>query len=255
MTRETIVFYASFWEVMQKMNQADRLAFVEAICSYAFEGKEMTLSGAAELAFILAKPQLDATIQRFENGKRGGRPKKNDSFEDGFENKKSMVLKNENHSFDFEKPNNNNNNNNNNNISLSGKEREIFQKFFFKNFQNPKEELTRYLEWGNSTGWKKSNGAAITDIVAYASFWKSESENKRFPLLALRLLQAAYAYAHDAADEKAKDVITGIVQAKDNLGKLAFVWPSKDDAAIVIPYIQKANRNTLKIEIENKYRQ
>ena len=91
--------------------------------------------------------------------------------------------------------------------------------------------------------------------MAYASFWKSESENKRFPLPALRLLQAAYAYAHDAEDEKAKDAITGIVQAKDNLGKLAFVWPSKDDAAIVIPYIQKANRNTLKIEIENKYRQ
>lgn len=115
--------------------------------------------------------------------------------------------------------------------------------------------MTRYLEWGDSTGWKKSNGATITDKVAYASFWKSETENKRFPLPGLRLLEAAYAYAQEAKDVPASEAIIGVVSAKDNLGKLVFLWPSKDAAATVLPYIQKANRNMLKLDVENKYMQ
>lgn len=250
MKRDSIVFYASFWEVMQKMSRADRLAFVEAVCSYAFDDKETSLNGAAELAFILAKPQIDANIQRYENGKKGGRPKKTD----GFENEKPMVSKKENHTSAEKKPNVNVNVNVNDNVYISKEDRQkILVKFFFKNLVNPQEELTRYLEWGDSTGWKKSNGQAITDKVAYASFWKPESKGERFPLPALRLLQAAYAYAQESSDEKAAEIVTSIVSAKDDFGKLNLIWPSRTAVELVIPYIQKANRNTLKMDVDNQY--
>lgn len=82
MVRDGFVFYASFYEAMQKMSKADRLPFVEALCAYALEDKEPHLSGSADLAFCLIKPQLDANIKRRDNGQKGkgfgvlgGRPK------------------------------------------------------------------------------------------------------------------------------------------------------------------------------------
>ena len=71
MTRESFVFYASFWQAMKKMNKTDKLAFVEALCGYALEDEAPALSGNADLAFGLIKPQLDANIKRRVNGEKG----------------------------------------------------------------------------------------------------------------------------------------------------------------------------------------
>lgn len=82
MSRDGFVFYASFYQAMMKMSKADRLPFVEALCAYALEDKEPELTGSADLAFCLIKPQLDANIKRRDNGAKGkgfgvlgGRPK------------------------------------------------------------------------------------------------------------------------------------------------------------------------------------
>ena len=71
MIRESFVFYASFWQAMKKMNKTDKLAFVEALCGYALEDEAPALSGNADLAFGLIKPQLDANIKRRVNGEKG----------------------------------------------------------------------------------------------------------------------------------------------------------------------------------------
>lgn len=71
MARDSFIFYASFWAAMKKMTKTDKLAFVEAICGYALEDQAPSLTGNADLAFGLIKPQLDANMKRRANGEKG----------------------------------------------------------------------------------------------------------------------------------------------------------------------------------------
>lgn len=43
---------------------------------YAFNGTEPNISPAAMSIFYLIKPQIDANNKKFEDGKKGGRPRK-----------------------------------------------------------------------------------------------------------------------------------------------------------------------------------
>ena len=95
------VFYSSFYDAIQELSDADRLAVYDAICKYALTGETDDLDGIPSLVFKLVKPQLDANNKRRENAQKGGRPsnkKPTDSKEknqripkektNGFENKK-----------------------------------------------------------------------------------------------------------------------------------------------------------------------
>ena len=83
MERENFVFYRSYWEQAQEMNKTDRLKFLEALCELALNGKETELKGTPKIAYISAKPQIEANNKKYQNGlkggvhgKKGGRPKK-----------------------------------------------------------------------------------------------------------------------------------------------------------------------------------
>ena len=49
----------------------------DALCNYALNDVEPELTGAPSAMFKLLKPQVDANNRRYENGKKGGRPKQN----------------------------------------------------------------------------------------------------------------------------------------------------------------------------------
>lgn len=81
--RDSVVFYRSFWEAIKEADPPDQLAAYNAIFDYALDGIEPNVTGAAAVAFIMAKPQIDANNRRYENGKKGakygklgGRPRK-----------------------------------------------------------------------------------------------------------------------------------------------------------------------------------
>ena len=83
MERENFVFYRSYWEQAKEMNKTDRLKFLEALCELALNGKETELKGTPKIAYISAKPQIEANNKKYQNGvkggvhgKKGGRPKK-----------------------------------------------------------------------------------------------------------------------------------------------------------------------------------
>lgn len=114
--REGIFFFRSFYEVGQKLTPKDRLAYYDAILGYAFEDIDITnLKGFPEIAFISAKPVLDADKQKYLNGQKaagfgklGGRPKK--------ENNPGGFSKNNPEGFEKEKGTENPLNNKNKNI-------------------------------------------------------------------------------------------------------------------------------------------
>jgi len=75
--RDSFIFYRSFFEAAKTLKMKDKLKLFEAICEYALNDTEIELSGAADGMFKLLKPQLDANTRKYENGCKGGRPKKN----------------------------------------------------------------------------------------------------------------------------------------------------------------------------------
>ena len=117
MARDSFIFYRSFYEALQDLDTESQLCLYDAICRKSLYDEEINIGGIAGTLYKLIKPQLDANNDRYENGKKGGRPKKETT---GYENKKTI-------GFENKKPNNNVNvnvnenvnNNNNNNTSDS----------------------------------------------------------------------------------------------------------------------------------------
>ena len=79
--QSSFIFYKSFYEAIKRIPGDYQLELYNAICMYSLEGEEPTnLSSIAEAIFILIKPNIDSAQKRYkasvENGKQGGRPKK-----------------------------------------------------------------------------------------------------------------------------------------------------------------------------------
>lgn len=73
--RDGFVFYRSFFECFEDLSKKDKLILFDALCNYALNDIEPELTGVPAAIFKLLKPQVDANNRRFENGKKGGRPK------------------------------------------------------------------------------------------------------------------------------------------------------------------------------------
>ncbi len=74
--RESFVFYRSFWESLSSLEDSVRVRLFDAICKYSLDGTEPDLHGFERSIFCLIRPQIDANVTRYNNGRKGGRPKK-----------------------------------------------------------------------------------------------------------------------------------------------------------------------------------
>ena len=74
MRRDTFIFYRSFKESMKDLSDQDKLVMYEAISDYSLDLKEPDLTGFPKALFSLIRPILDANIQRWKNGRKGGAP-------------------------------------------------------------------------------------------------------------------------------------------------------------------------------------
>ena len=75
--RDSIVFYRSFYEAIKEIPIEQQGIVYNAIYGYALDGVEPELTGVAKAIFLLVKPQIDANNAKYENGKKGGKPKAN----------------------------------------------------------------------------------------------------------------------------------------------------------------------------------
>lgn len=111
--KESFVFYKSFYEALKDLKEKERLKLYDAICELALNGNETKLTGVSKTIFTLIKPQIFANTKRYENGKKGGRPKKETS---GFVKGKTIGFENEETKT---KPNVNDNVNVNENVNVN----------------------------------------------------------------------------------------------------------------------------------------
>lgn len=72
--RDSFIFYRSFKDSMSDLSDTDKLIMYEAISDYSLDAKEPELSGFPKALFKLVCPILDANIQRWKNGRKGGAP-------------------------------------------------------------------------------------------------------------------------------------------------------------------------------------
>ena len=80
--RESFVFYRSFWEILEELDDPDDWReFVRAICKYSFDGEQPNFKKTVlRVAFKHFQISCDNASARYEkaieNGKKGGRPTK-----------------------------------------------------------------------------------------------------------------------------------------------------------------------------------
>jgi Family of unknown function (DUF6291) len=79
--RDGFVFYRSFYESAKALSDEDKLEFYDAIFEFALNQNETKTKPLVNAFINLVKPQIEANNRRYENGKKGGRPSKNDAKE------------------------------------------------------------------------------------------------------------------------------------------------------------------------------
>ena len=118
MQRESFIFYRSFAESLEVLNDKQYARVFRAITKFALNNEEPELTGVEKAIFSLVKPQLVANQKRYENGCRGGRkPNENQN--------ETEIKPNINQDITNSKPNDNVNDNVNVNLK---KEEEIEEK-------------------------------------------------------------------------------------------------------------------------------
>lgn len=70
MNRDSFVFYKSFFEALQDLNNKDRLILYDAICELALNDKDTELQGFSKTIFTLIKPQILANTKKYNDGKK-----------------------------------------------------------------------------------------------------------------------------------------------------------------------------------------
>ena len=101
--KDSFIFYRSYYEAMNGLKDKEKLQLYNAISELSLNGNELKMTGICKNIFTAIKPQILANNERYENGKKGGRPK-NKTI--GFEKNKTI-------GFENKKPNNNDNVNDN----------------------------------------------------------------------------------------------------------------------------------------------
>ena len=119
--KESFIFYASFYKAIEELDEKKQLKLYKSIMKLALENEENEkLTGIEKAIFELIKPQILANNKRYEDGQKGGRPRKIKTS--GFEKEKTT-------GYSEKKPNVNvnvnDNENENVNVNVNG---EVFEK-------------------------------------------------------------------------------------------------------------------------------
>lgn len=76
MQKDSVIFYRSFYESIKELPLEQQAEVYNAVFEFGLNGIEPKTSGVAKSILALIKPRLTANNARSSNGKKGGRPKK-----------------------------------------------------------------------------------------------------------------------------------------------------------------------------------
>lgn len=161
MKRDSFIFYRSFYEAMQDLTKEDKADIFDAICEKALNFNDPELKGIAKGFFTLIKPQIEANIRKFENGKR---PKTKQSGSKPEANHKQTISKHE--------------GNVNVNVNVNGNKEKIYlySKFYDSEIEKSKNQkynqFVKYLHGENMLKQKLSGVLSIKNQLTGEQFEK-----------------------------------------------------------------------------------
>lgn len=205
--KESFLLYKAFYEPIKYLTDEQMGRLFRAIYEYQINGSEPQADDVINMAFMFFKNQFRLDNEKYsrlvekqrDNGKKGGRPKKETLSDEPKETQKSQAFPEEPTKAYNENDNVNDNEKENVNekVSLSAKrgvpaaggDTEKFRSavlkiFFFKGFVSPMAEVDKFFAHYAKTGWMDGNGNRIRDIPAAAQCWeqKPPKNGKAYPL-------------------------------------------------------------------------
>ena len=163
--RESMIIYRSFYDAIKELEPTHQAEVWKAVFGYGLNKKDINLKGLPATIFTLIKPQLDANIRKYENGSKGGRPKKQ---------KESKEKPKQNLKETKEEPNVNDNDNDNQNDNKNIK-RFIKPTVEEIKKQYPDLDALRFYNYYESNGWKVGRNP-MKDWKAAARNWLSKDK-------------------------------------------------------------------------------
>ena len=194
--RESFVFYRSFYEAIKDVPKKQQAIIYQAVFEYVFDDSEITLSGVASALWKLIRPQLDASLKRYENskkgaeyGKLGGRPKKNKDSEKPLKGYDEKPLKgNETKTLNVNSNLNENSNVNvNANANGSGSDQEGQSGTHTPSFKEVADEVAeqgyrisavKFFDYYEKQGWKTNEGEPIRNWKTMLKVWDMKEKNE-----------------------------------------------------------------------------
>lgn len=179
--RDSVVFYRSFYDAIKNIPKDNQLEVYNAIMDYSMYGVDPDITGIALALFLAFKPQIDANNERYVNGTKGGRPKKEKPmvFKD-VENKKPMVSEN----LETEKPNEKENVKEKENIKENIK-RKIFQAPTVEDVRKycvergNKVDPQSFIDFYESKGWMIGKNHMKDWKAAVRTWERSETKTRQ----------------------------------------------------------------------------
>ena len=158
--RDTMIIYRSFYEAIKELPKENQADIWSAVYELGLNGQEIDLQGISKTIFTLIKPQIDANLKRFENGKK---PKVKKTISETEAKQEQNISETE--------ANNNNNNNNNNKAMPSIDE---FVAYALVKVPDINKEAVRmkYFSWVEND-WSTNQKGKLRKI----SNWKSTLNN------------------------------------------------------------------------------
>lgn len=66
-------FFSSYYEAAKLLPESEQGDFLMGLLRYAFDGEEPSFSGAAQIAFVLVKPNIDSSLKRTKTNTENAR--------------------------------------------------------------------------------------------------------------------------------------------------------------------------------------
>jgi hypothetical protein len=185
--KDSFVFYASFYEAISNLPGETQLEVYNAICKYALLGELPELSPIAKAMFTVMRPVMDAASARYEasvaNGRKGGRPKK-ENLEKPSDNLKGLETGN----LEKPSPNLNVNVNDNDNVNVNDNDKvteiraakpprtrftppSIAEVKAYCQERGNGVDAERFIDYYNANGWRVGKNA-MKDWKAAVRTWE-----------------------------------------------------------------------------------
>ena len=239
--KETFLLRHDFFPQIRMLTMEQRGRLLTAIYAHATEDDLPEMDGMTTLCFGFIRASLDANAKKYyaeceqnrENGRKGGRPKKADGFEENrtvFSESEGFSSKpEEKHENPIESVSDSDIDSESDSVSVSESEtreeerEKFFEIFFFRNFRNPAREVDRFVNHYQATGWMRK-GERVVDKAALAKAWAEEktTEPPRYPVGFLQCWREIY------------DKLSAVAVCRDMLTDLRGVEVTRDRLTLTV---------------------